>query len=186
MMVRNAVSSRVSARRTSAASSEGTPTCGAGADLMANLLAAELDAFQGKRTRAGKTHVFQSLPQSLTASMKPHRYIVQRGAEACGDSLPRLAQDIGAPDDIGVVCLERRQQLIEAVAYYLVDLRVGRDCLTCEFEILLFHQNLPAPKPDRAALVIGDCRRQDPAKPSPDWMDVAQIRRALDGPNREA
>ena len=85
--------------------------------------------FKGKGHGAGKTHVFQSLPQSLTASMKPHRYIVQRGAEACGDSLPRLAQDIGAPDDIGVVCLERRQQLIEAVAYYLVDLRVGRDCV---------------------------------------------------------
>ncbi len=117
---------------------------------------------------AGKTHVFQSLPQSLTASMKPHRYIVQRDAEACGDSLPRLAQDVGAPDNIGIVCLERRQQLIEAVAYHLVDLWVGCDCLTREFEILLFHQNLSAPVPDRAALVIGDCRRQDPAKPSPD------------------
>jgi hypothetical protein len=78
---------------------------------------------------AGKTHVFQSLPQSLTASMKPHRYIVQCGAEACGDSLPRLAQDVSAPDDIGIVGLERRQQLIEAVAYHLVDLWVGRYCL---------------------------------------------------------
>lgn len=117
---------------------------------------------------ASKTHFFQSLPQCLAASVKPHCDIVQRRAEACGYSLSRFAQDIGAPDDISIVCLESRQQLIEAVTYHPVDLRVGCDCLTREFEILLFHQNLPAPMPDRAALVIGDCRRQDPAKPSPD------------------
>jgi hypothetical protein len=49
MMIRNAISSRASARRTSSASSDGTAIRGAGAGFMTISLAAELDAFQGKR-----------------------------------------------------------------------------------------------------------------------------------------
>src|SRR5450759_1507380 len=49
MMTRNAESSRVSARRTSSASSDGTAIRGAGADLMTISLPTELDAFQGKK-----------------------------------------------------------------------------------------------------------------------------------------
>src|ERR1019366_704215 len=48
MMVRNAVSSRISARRTSSASPEGS-TSGAGTDFTAHPLCIRLDVLRGKR-----------------------------------------------------------------------------------------------------------------------------------------
>jgi hypothetical protein len=69
---------------------------------------------------------FQPLSQCLAASMKFHGDIVQRGAEARGNSLARFAEDVGTPDDIGIARLERRQQLVKAVTYHPVGLWVER------------------------------------------------------------
>lgn len=135
---------------------------------------------------AGQAHFFEPSLQGLAAAMKSYGNIVQCRAEAHGNSLSRLSQDVGTPDDIGIVRLERRQKLIEAVAYHPVDVGIWRNGFTRELEILLVHRNLPMPMPDRTALVIGDRRRQDPAEPSTHCLHVTQIRCPLESSNREA
>ena len=84
--------------------------------------------------RAGQAHFFKPRPQCLAASVKSHVDIVQRRTEAYGDPLSRLAQGVGSPDDIGIFRFECWQELIKAVAYHPVDLGVGRDRCTREFE----------------------------------------------------
>ena len=75
--------------------------------------------------RAGAAHFLKPHAQRLAAAMQADGHIVQRGAKARGQPVPRLAQDIGPPDDVGIFGLQRRQESVEAIAYGGVDLRVG-------------------------------------------------------------
>src|ERR1700704_6806072 len=84
MMVRKAVPSRASARRTSSASSVAAAACGAGADFMTvmpGFLAARLDAFQTRRFPATcATSASPGLPVGATtlASRPAEKQVVDR------------------------------------------------------------------------------------------------------------
>jgi hypothetical protein len=58
--------------------------------------------------RTGQAHFLEPLAERLTPPVEPDRDVVERGAEAGGDPITRLAKNVGAPDDVSILGLERR------------------------------------------------------------------------------
>ncbi len=56
----------------------------------------------------GLAHLLESFSEGAPPTMKPHVDVIQRHPEARGQSVSRLAQDVGAPNNIGILCLESR------------------------------------------------------------------------------
>lgn len=131
----------------------------------------------------GQAHFLEPFPERLPPPVKPDRDVVERRTQTGGDPIAGLAKKVGAPDDIGIFGLERRQQLMEAVADGLVgfSIRLDRQAL----DIGLFHFDLPAAAPDGAALVIDERGRQYPSEPSANRTDIPQLPRAFERPERK-
>ena len=81
--------------------------------------------------RAGQVHLLKPFLERLV-SMNPHCRVIQGGgAEARHDTIARFAKDVGgAPDDLRVFRLERRQQFVEAI-------------LDCSFEFDIRRNRVP-------------------------------------------
>ena len=131
-----------------------------------------------------QTHLVEPLLQRLAAAVEPDGDVVKGRAQARRDPVSRLVKEVGAPDDLGVFGLERRQQLVEAVADCSVHILswVGGDVL----DIRLLHYNLSSASPDHTALVIDDRARKDAPKPAPHRPDVAEFGGVLKGTERKA
>ena len=55
--------------------------------------------------------------ESAVGAMEPYSQSVSRDAEAARDAIAGLAEEVHAPENMGVVARERRQQPIEALAH---------------------------------------------------------------------
>ena len=59
--------------------------------------------------RAGLAHLLESLSQCAPSAMKSNVDVVQRRPEARSQPVSRLAEDVGAPNDIRILWLEGGQ-----------------------------------------------------------------------------
>ena len=81
-------------------------------------------------------------------------------------------------DHFGILGLDRREQLVEAVADRLIQLGVGHEGEI--LEIVRAHDHLLLSPLDGAPLMIGNGRGEDPAQPAPNHPYVTQLSRSLD------
>jgi hypothetical protein len=134
--------------------------------------------------RTGQAHLLEALLQGLAASVKPNSDIVQGGAEADRNSVARFIEQVGSPDDLRIFRLERGQQLIKAFADST--LYVARGIRSDVLDLRLIYRGLPPALSDRAALMIGDRRHEDPPQPASYRSDVAQLGSAFECTERKA
>lgn len=134
--------------------------------------------------RASQAHLFEAHLQGLTAPVEPDCDVVERRAQACGDPVARLSEKIRTPNHLGVFRLERRKQLVHAVADCSVQV-LGR----LDGDVLYkgrFHRNLPSSPPRHTALVIDDRGGQEPAEPTPHRPNIPELGSALKRAERKA
>src|SRR5262249_30224989 len=103
--------------------------------------------------------------------MNPNGYVVQRGPEACRNTVAWFAKNVGTPNDVRIFRLERWQHLVEAVANHSVEFDIGLNGKALDIRVL--HGYLPASRPDGLTLVVDSRARQNPAQPSPNCLGVA-------------
>src|SRR6516165_11436926 len=112
-----------------------------------------------------QAHLLESFLQRMTSAMNSNSDVIKRNAEASGDPLARLTENVGAPNDVGICGLEGRQQLVETVANDPIQFRVRLDTVTLKLGLL--HRNLPAARSQGAALVVNYRGREDATEPTP-------------------
>ncbi|CAD5291163.1 hypothetical protein BOS5A_180129 [Bosea sp. EC-HK365B] len=108
---------------------------------------------------AGSAHLLETFPQRLPAAMQSNGHIVQRSPETCRQALTWLPEDIRTPDDIGVFRFQCRQYAIEAVADRRIELLIDGVVL----DVRLIDYDFASTPSCRFSLIVGNCRRQDPA-----------------------
>ena len=81
---------------------------GTTASSLANALGLIAPTIEKAVDRTGQAHFLEPLAERLTPPVEPDRDVVERGAEAGGDPITRLAKNVGAPDDVSILGLERR------------------------------------------------------------------------------
>lgn len=134
--------------------------------------------------RTGPAHLFEAFPQCPSPAVKPHRDVVERCAQGRRQSVSWFTEYVGAPDYVGVLGLQRRQQPIEAVADCSVEFEIGVDGLVLEADPV--DVDFPAAPANCASLVVDDRRRKNPAQPPAHRPHVPDLCRALKCANRES
>jgi hypothetical protein len=132
----------------------------------------------------GQAHLLDPFPERLSPPVKSDRDVVERCTQAGRNPISGLAKNVGAPNDIGIFCLKRRQQLMKAVANGFVGFSIwlNRQIL----DINLLQIDLQATAPDDAALVIDERCRQYAPQPSTDSPDISQLPGTFKRSEREA
>ncbi len=128
---------------------------------------------------AAQTGFLQARPERLAPAMEADGDVVDGHAEARRDTVARLPDQIGAPDNLGILRLESRQDPVQAVADYRVDL--GGDREGAGVHVRLVQGDLPPPGFPHHALVVGNRGRQHAREPSADPLHVAQVAGSLKG-----
>ena len=121
--------------------------------------------------RAGQAHLFQPCLQRLPTPVKADRDVVQGDAKVFGDSIARLLLKIDAPDYFGIFRSERRQQLVQTIAYRLVEFFV--EPVLDAVQVGWGHDYLPLAPSRNLATVVGDGRRQNLAEPATNGAHIA-------------
>lgn len=124
-------------------------------------------------SRAARTHFLEPFPERLPAAVKPHCHIVERNTQTGRNPIPRLAQKIGAPDDLAIFRLERGQQSVQAIANHPVEFVI--EFRPAAVEVTFFQGGLSPSSADSLALVVDYRICQDPAKPSSNRAHIAQL-----------
>jgi hypothetical protein len=89
--------------------------------------------------------------------VKSDRDVVECCTQAGSYPITGLAKNVGAPNDISIFCLERRQQLMKAVADGFVSFSIWLDCQILNIGPL--HVDLLTATSGDSALMIDECRR---------------------------
>lgn len=133
--------------------------------------------------RTCATHFLKSPTQRLPTPVKSDGHIVQGGAEAGGQPVARLTENIRAPHDVRVLGLQRGQQTIETVADCSIELGVRKNGLI--LEIALLDLDFPSSPSICTAMMVDDGCGEYPSEPATHGADIAQLMRTFQSPQRK-
>ena len=103
--------------------------------------------------------------------MQSDGHVVQRRSQTGRHAVSWLTENISAPDDVGVLGFERRQDAIKAITDRRVELLVDRKVLN----LCLVDDDLSASPSRCFALMVDDGRGQDSAEPSAHHPNIVKL-----------
>jgi hypothetical protein len=151
-------------------------------DCLSELLALLAMAIQEPVNRTCTAHLLEALSQRLPPAMQPYRHVVQRCAKTCRDTVTGFAENVHAPDNIGILRLEGWQDSIKAVADRSVELLIDRLIL----KLRLVDDNLSSTPSPHFSLMVDDRGRKDSPKPSAHHSNILKLRCAFYGAQRKS
>lgn len=136
---------------------------------------------------ARAAHLQESGLQRTTCAVQSDGHIVDRRVETFRDLVPRLFEQIGAPDDLRIVGFQCRQEPVKAIAHCLVKIHLRlRVRMAALGKLMRIDTDLLAAPSDDSPLEIGNRRCQNARKPTFDRFCLAKVSRAFDRPEHEA